>query len=306
MTTILVGVDDSERSLDAIAFALQIASAGGASVLVANTFPYEDRRGGMAGLGYRKVLEADAERLVARLRAGFDDLGEGRVRTAVVARSSAAHGLHDLAADQQADLMIVGSSHVGTAGRVFPGSTGERLLHGAACPVVIVPKGYRADAPHELDTIGVAYDGSLESEIAVSAGAEVARVTSAELRVIRVMDAMPLATPAMAAGADYSRLGEDIEQDLRQNLYDVVAGLSGEVRAAAVFLTGDPAEELAAQTGTLDLLITGSRGYGPLRAVMTGGVTGRVLRDAACPVVVLPRGVETPLGEFFAQAETPA
>ena len=111
----------------------------------------------------------------------------------------------------------------------------------------------------------------------------------------------------MIAGADYARLGQDIEQDARQDLDHVVAGLPAEVRAAAVFLTGDPAQALAAQTGTLDLLVAGSRGYGPLRAVMTGGVTGRVLRDAACPVVVLPRGVETPLGEFFAQrAEAPA
>jgi Universal stress protein family len=50
------------------------------------------------------------------------------------------------------------------------------------------------------------------------------------------------------------------------------------------------------RSGTLDLLVTGSRGYGPLRAVMVGGVTGRVMHDAACPVVVIPRGVESPLG----------
>jgi nucleotide-binding universal stress UspA family protein len=306
MTTILVGVDDSERSLDAIAFAHQIASAGDATVLVAHTFPYEDHPSGMADLSYRNILEADAETLVARLSAGLDELGEGRVRTAVVARRSAAHGLHDLAADEQADLIIAGSSHVGAVGRVFPGSTGERLLHGAACPVVIVPKDYRTEA-HELATIGVAYDGSTESSTAVTAAAEVARVTGSELRVIRVMDAMPHTKGAMVAGADYARLAEDVEQHLRKDLYDVVAGLAPEVRAAAVFLTGEPAQELARQTGTLDLLITGSRGYGPLRAVMTGGVTGRVLRDAACPVVVLPRGVETPLGEFFARsAQAPA
>jgi nucleotide-binding universal stress UspA family protein len=48
------------------------------------------------------------------------------------------------------------------------------------------------------------------------------------------------------------------------------------------------------------VLVSGSRGYGPVRAVLTGGVTGRVLRDAACPVIVLPRGVESPLGALFA------
>jgi hypothetical protein len=43
----------------------------------------------------------------------------------------------------------------------------------------------------------------------------------------------------------------------------------------------------------------GSRGYGPLRAVLAGGVSGRVIRGAHCPVVVMPRGVEAPLGELF-------
>jgi nucleotide-binding universal stress UspA family protein len=45
----------------------------------------------------------------------------------------------------------------------------------------------------------------------------------------------------------------------------------------------------------LDLLVIGSRGYGPLRAVLLGAVSGRVIRDAACPVIVVPRGAEVPL-----------
>jgi hypothetical protein len=57
----------------------------------------------------------------------------------------------------------------------------------------------------------------------------------------------------------------------------------------------------------LDLLITGSRGYGPLRAVVVGGVSGRLARAAACPVVVIPRGVESPFARLFAgTAEAPA
>src|SRR4051794_13245214 len=149
MTTILVGVDNSERSLDALGFAHQIAAASGATVLVANVFAYDDHPSRMANLAYRKILEADSVALVRRLAAALQDLGDDRVRTAAIAGSSAAHGLHDLAALERPDLIVTGSSHVGRAGRVTPGSTGERLLHGAGCPVVIVPKGYRA-AAHEI------------------------------------------------------------------------------------------------------------------------------------------------------------
>ena len=39
-----------------------------------------------------------------------------------------------------------------------------------------------------------------------------------------------------------------------------------------------------------DLLICGSRGYGPARRVLLGGVSSRVLRHARVPVIVVPRG----------------
>lgn len=302
MTTILVGVDASDRSLDAIAFARQVASTSDASVIVANAFPYDDTPSRMANRGYRQALEDDAVATVRRMSTDLAELGEGRVRTAVVARHSPAHGLHDLCAAEHPDLLIVGSSHVGAIGRVMPGSTGERLLHGASCPVAIVPKGYR-NAPHELRRIGVAYDGSVEAEVALTATVDVARATGAKLRVIRVMDALSYSTPALMGGPGYVTQREDLEKGFREELDAAVRKLPGDVSAESAFVVGDPAYELAVQSGTLDLLITGSRGYGPLRAVMTGGVTGRLLRDAACPVIVLPRGVESPLGDLFAARE---
>jgi hypothetical protein len=37
------------------------------------------------------------------------------------------------------------------------------------------------------------------------------------------------------------------------------------------------------------MLFVGSRGYGPMHSVLVGGVAGRIVREAACPVIVLPR-----------------
>ena len=49
------------------------------------------------------------------------------------------------------------------------------------------------------------------------------------------------------------------------------------------------------------LLVCGSRGYGPLRSVLLGGVSRRLVDAAHCPVLVLPReaarGVEDLLRE---------
>jgi nucleotide-binding universal stress UspA family protein len=49
-------------------------------------------------------------------------------------------------------------------------------------------------------------------------------------------------------------------------------------------------DELAAlDDREIDLLVCGSRGYGPVRRVLLGGVSSRLIRRAACPVVVVPR-----------------
>lgn len=65
-----------------------------------------------------------------------------------------------------------------------------------------------------------------------------------------------------------------------------------EVEVACTLRVGDTADELADASTDLDLLVLGSRGYGPLRRVLLGGVCAKVMRSSACPVVVLPRGSE--------------
>jgi hypothetical protein len=57
----------------------------------------------------------------------------------------------------------------------------------------------------------------------------------------------------------------------------------------------DPADVLIRVSENLDLLICGSRGYGPLPAVLLGGVSRRLTAEARCSVIVLPRGVKASL-----------
>ena len=66
-----------------------------------------------------------------------------------------------------------------------------------------------------------------------------------------------------------------------------------------VVAVGAPEEVLAEESQTADLVVVGSRGYGPHRAVLLGSVSGRLVREAACPVIVVPRGIEAPLEELF-------
>ena len=106
-------------------------------------------------------------------------------------------------------------------------------------------------------------------------------------------------TPALMAGPSYIVVPEDRRADAARRLAKLVGGLPDDVAAEPVSLEGDPEQQLAERTKDVDLMITGSRGYGPRRAVLLGSVSGRLVRDAACPVVVLPRGIEAPFEELF-------
>jgi nucleotide-binding universal stress UspA family protein len=66
--------------------------------------------------------------------------------------------------------------------------------------------------------------------------------------------------------------------------------LSSDVAAESHSFRGDPAKVLVKQSERLGLLVLGSRGYGPIKSVLLGSVSSYVLRNARCPVLVVPRG----------------
>ena len=299
VTTILIGVDDSARSEDAVAFGRRLAGVTNGRVVVACAFPYSDVPSRAANLTYRDALKTDALRTARRMSDLLSNVPSDRLHTAAVANPSPAHALHDIAEAEGAEIVVLGSTHTGRAGRVMPGSTAERLLHGSPCAIAVVPDGYREHKQPAINHIGVAYNGTVEAKSAVVAAAKAATALDAELSVIGVLEADLYGSPAMAGGPSYNLLRQDIEAQVRSDLEAVVAGLPEGVRGVVACVEGDPAERLIAATEKLELLVIGSRGYGPLRAVLAGGVSGRVIRGAHCPVIVVPRGIDAPLGELF-------
>ncbi len=304
MSSILIGVDRSPRSEDAIAFAEHLAAVSTAHVVVACAFPYNDGIRQGSDPTYRKALADEAQETAALMRDKLlGRVDESRMRIRIAANPSPAHALHDLAEADRAELVVVGSSHTGHLGRVAPGSTAERLLHGAPCAVAVVPYGYRTRTAQPIRRIGVAYDGSAEATDAVAAAVELARAFGAELELIGVVSGSIYAASGMMGGAVYAPPAADLERDVQEDLDAVLASLPADITAECVCLAGDPAEVLGARSAGLDLMLAGSRGYGPLRSVLVGGVSGRLIRTAQCPVIVVPRGAETPLANLFASAE---
>ena len=264
MDTIVVGVEDSERSGDALALARALAEPS-ARLLLVCVYPGDPVYAGEGGAAYPRALRADAEATLARLS------GSPGTVTRAVAAAHPAWGLQEVAAEERATLIVVGWSHACALRRILPGSTGEHLLHGAPCPVAIAPWGYgeRGDGP--FAAVGCAYDGSAEAHGALATAEDIACRLGARLDVIRVVE------PHGEAGA-------------ADDLARVVARLDPAVHARPLVRSGEPVDELARASSSLDLLIAGSRGHGPLHAMLAGATSGHLIRAAACPVIIVARG----------------
>jgi nucleotide-binding universal stress UspA family protein len=299
MSTILIGVDESTRSEDAIAFGQRLADVSSAHVVVACAFAFNDAIRDGSGGAYRKALAGQAEKTARGMRDRLDGIDPDRLLIRITPNPSTAHALHDLAGAEHAEIIVVGSSHTGRLGRVAPGGTGERLLHGAPCAVAIVPDGYAARTDRPIRRIGIAYDASDEATAAVAAGVELARALSAELEIIGVVVPHAYAATAMMGAAVYMTPQDELDGFVQDELDTVIAGLPDDVRADTVRLAGDAADQLGERSQGLDLMLAGSRGYGPLRSVLVGGVSGRLMHTVHCPVIIVPRGVKAPLASLF-------
>ena len=286
MSKIIVAVDESQGSSDAIALASTLAGITGSTLALVNVFPYALDPSRASNREFEAYMRKDSRELLERLR---DAHGDEAVELKPIANTSPSHGLHTLAEQEDADLIVVGSTHTGRAGRVLPGSTAERLLHGAPCPVAVAPNGYAQLSHTQPAVIGCGYDGSPSSRRALQEAGRLAAATGAQLRAIRVFEPLiydlPPGNAAFGGMASYNHM---LHVRASEELEAAVARIETE-GAESQLEVGNPAHVLADASEGLDLLLIGSRGYGPMHSVMVGGVSGRLVREAACPVIVFPR-----------------
>jgi nucleotide-binding universal stress UspA family protein len=290
--TVVVGHDGSDSGDDAAVLGARLARATGEELLVVTVYPEENPIG---------VGRVDAE-WVAAMREHAREVSDGARRALedrsvtatyrVLGSGSAAHGLDDVAEEIGASAIVVGSERHGARRRISPGSTGERLLHGAICPVAVAPRGLRehaVDVP--IARIGVAFVDTPEGREAAAAAGALAAATGAALTLYTVVARRAeVFSPVIGRDAEEAFLAT-VREDARAALDRAHAALPEGVEAAEELLEGDTVEALAAlDDREVDLLFCGSRGYGPVRRVLLGGVLRRLVRRAACPVVVVPRG----------------
>ena len=156
-------------------------------------------------------------------------------------------------------------------------------MHGAPCPVVLVPAGI--DAGWQLRRIGVGFIDLDEGHVALDAAAAVAQAAGAALLVRTAIE--PLVWSESAAIAPYRAEGsaEAPSENAQRSLDEALESLPGAVEASSDVVVGRASDALIDLSEHVDLLVCGSRGYGPVRSVLVGSVTHSLVRHAACPVI---------------------
>src|SRR3954453_13921408 len=211
---IVVGVDGRKGGRDAVALARLLVAVGGKLTLA-----YVVARDAHAYRGTSEAPEAfDGGRAEALLEAVRGETGvEACLRS--YGSSSVGRGLHELCGVIGADLLVLGSSRRGLLGRVLIGDDTSAALNGAPCAIAIAPSNY-SQQPGMMREIGVGYDGSPESEHALSVGRMLAVAWEANLSAL---EAVSLPSYAFVEPVAADNAPQCLVEDSRE----LMAGLGG-------------------------------------------------------------------------------
>ena len=291
---IVVGVDPLRHDPEAAVLAALLARATGAPVVAVAVYPQESplRFGG--GSAFQEEIRGTALARLSAIEPAFHGVA---LETIAVAGPSAARVLHACAEDRGAGLLVVGSTHHGVTGRISLGSTADRLLHGAPCPIAVAPLGF-AERMHELDRIGAAFVDSEEGHEALRAAGALASACGAELHAATAVEPVAWSATSLVQPYDVQAHLADVHGRAAERLRTALGGLLPAVLSHFEVLVNSPVIALEQLSNDVDLLVCGSRGYGPLGSVLLGGVSRRLIHRAACPVVVVPRGTERAIEEL--------
>jgi nucleotide-binding universal stress UspA family protein len=286
---IVVGYEGGGTGHDAIVFANRWAAATRDPVNVVTVHP------GAAPVGAGRVdaewvaYERDeADRLLSEAQTLVADGVEATYLR--VDAGSAAHGLSDIVEPRDGEgvsMLVLGSRRTRGMRRTYPGSTADRLLHGAAAPIAVVPWGYADTEDRRLGKVAVAFVDTPEGRVAFEHAVLIALHLKASLTVLGVVP-----DTRVVPGLGESRLFEgETRRGYQDSVDAAVASAPDGLEVTGRLLPGPVVDALSDLSyDDCDVLVCGSRGYGPVRRVLLGGVSSRVVRHSKVPVIVIPRG----------------
>jgi nucleotide-binding universal stress UspA family protein len=281
---IAAGVDPHPESDDAVVLGAALAAATGAELMLVSIEP--DLPLVIPGLD-RKSIRRETEAMLTRTRSA---LAPG-ARTAIDSDLSIARGFARVVRAQRCGLVVVGSSRHGAPGEVSIARPTRQLIDGLDSALAIAPRGL-SQQPLSLRRIAVGYDDGPESRAALATAAAIASSCGAEVTIRGVIDdRIPaLGWPDVWFGT--------IVEAWQEMMADEVTSLHERIETAAAALgidaeievtRGRPGRSMLELSGAADLLVIGSRRWGPLARLLLGGTGEALVHGARCSLLVVPR-----------------
>jgi nucleotide-binding universal stress UspA family protein len=303
LRTVLIGTSLGSESEQVVRAGLAVARKTGARVVLVHALHLEPLpvAFGAGPLLERELIAAGTEglaRQTARLGLGAPELAVS------IARVGAPHRvLAEAAKRHNADLLVVGATGSGPLAAELLGSTADRVLRQAPCPVLIV-RGELAVPPRrvlaavDLSTLsGDAFRCGLHllSQIAGRAEAHVHAVYA-----LSFLDAV--ARRSLPEGPPLDQVEKSAAAELRRFVLENRPDVSFSIDTAV--LPGDARMEILDELKEhpADLLILGTHGHGGMERLVIGSVASTVVRKAPCSVLVV--SPEAALADGIAEAIT--
>ncbi|MEP7112760.1 MAG: universal stress protein [Ilumatobacteraceae bacterium] len=286
---IIVGVDGSDTSFEALRWAANEAGRRNAELKVVSCYT-APAYGGLGGAVYPTAVELETlnEESAELVRRAVDialAIDPALVVEGVTLMASAVVGLAESAV--QGDQIVVGAT--GHSGLVdgLVGSVTTGVTHRAHVPVIVVPSKSLTKVRAEMTKIVVGVDGSPESLRALAWAYDEALASGAALDVVHAW-AYPYTVSRNSMREVRKPMEFEAVKELQTSLDSLGARLTeGSVVVHSKLCEDTPAEALLKAGSRADLIVVGSRGRGGLRSVLLGSVSRSVMYHAVCPVAVI-------------------
>lgn len=268
------------------------ARAEAARVYVAHAFapPIGVPPPGVGGLGFPGVTDA----YLAEQETGLRDLLAEQIRRVgaspdelaghAVLQGAPHRVLGDRAAELGAGLLVVGATAGGAIHRLL-GSTADRVIRRAACPVLVV----RGELPMPPARVLAPVDLSPLAAAAFRTGVErLGELPGAapEIEALFVLSPIQRQVSPQFTPEQVDRFAEDeLERFVTAHAGDAARG-----RVRRQVRVGTAREEILAEIEARkpDLVLLGTHGLGGFDRFVIGSIAADVVREARCSVLVIP------------------
>jgi nucleotide-binding universal stress UspA family protein len=292
ITHILCPVDFSEFSQRALAHAAALASWYEAKLTVLHVEPPAETGRGAAS--DRSSSGATREEILGRLQQAVDRAGRPDVDVHLaVEQGETARRILEQADAIGADFLVIGTHGRSGIDNVLLGSIAAKVVWGASCPVLTVPRLATAESASAVvfKRILCAIDFSPSSLRALDFALSLGQEANGKATLLHVIEAFgDDEEPSIQTHFNVPQYRGDLERTVRERLRTLVPAEARVWCDVDEVVLGSKAYKgilRVAAALQADLIVMGAQGHAGFDLMLFGSTTEHVLRRAACPVLTV-------------------